>query len=203
MRDLTIEGVASIKGGEYGLLSVDGVGKCTGDIQAETLLVDGVFRCFGSIRAGIMRCDGLSQIHGNIKAEKLSIDGLMKVSGGTKIEATEITCDGMIQLSGEISADHIDSDGFISADEIVGDSINIRSRRNHFWDFFRPRHSRIKLIEATDIELRGVVAQTVNGTNVIIRSGCLIENLDCSGTLFIDHGAQVRNLTGSFTRREA
>jgi len=202
MRDFTIDGVASIKGGEFGLLSVDGVGKCTGDIQAETLLVDGVFRCFGSIKAGLMRCDGMAQIHGDIKADTISIDGMMKVSGGTKIEATEITCEGMIELSGEISADRIDSDGFISADEIVGDSINIRSRRNHFWDFFRPHHSHIKLIEATDIELRGVVAQTVNGTNVIIRSGCTIENLDCSGMLFIDPSSQVRNLTGSFTRRE-
>ena len=203
MRDVTIEGVGSIKGGEYGLLSIEGVCKCNGDIQAETLLVEGVFKCFGSIRAGSMSCEGMSQIHGDIKAEKISIEGMMKVSGGTKIEATEITCEGMIELSGEISADRIDSDGFISADEIVGDSINIRSRRNHFWDFFRPHHSRIKLIEATDIELRGVEAQTVNGTNVVIRSGCTIENLDCSGTLFIDPRSQVRNLTGSFTRRDA
>ena len=203
MRDLNIEGVATIKGGEYGLLSVEGIGKCIGDIQAETLLVDGVFRCHGSIKAGSMSCDGLSQIHGNIQAEKISIDGLMRVTGGTKIEATEITCDGMISLSGEISADRIESDGFISADEIVGVSIHIRSRRNHFWEFFRSRQSRIKLIEATDIDLRGVLAQTVNGTNVVIRSGCVIENLDCSGTLFIDHGAQVRNLTGSYTRRDA
>jgi len=203
MRDLTIEGIATIKGGEYGLLSVDGIGKCTGDIQAETLLVDGVFRCLGSIKAGSMSCDGLSQIHGNIQAEKISIDGLMKVTGGTKIEATQITCDGMIRLAGEISADRIDSDGFISADEIVGDSIHIRSRRNHFWEFFRPYQSKIKLIEATEIELRGVVAQTVNGTNVTIQSGCVIENLDCSGTLFIASGAQVRNLTGSYTRRQS
>ncbi len=201
MQNLKIEGMGTVNGGEYGTVSIEGMGKCNGDIKAETLTVEGLFDCRGSVNAGLLQCEGVSKIRGNIHADRINIEGVVTVSGGTKIEAAEIVCEGIITVDGEISADSIRSDGFMNAKEITGDNIFIRSRRHRFFGLFRSSHSRIDLIEATTIELRGVIAQSVNGRDIIIDSGCTIENLDCSGSLFISPASRVHNITGTYTKR--
>lgn len=203
MQDLKFEGLGHIYGGEYGTVSVEGMAKCVGDLIAATLSVQGVLRCNGSIHTGTFDCEGMAKIQGNIHADKIVIAGILTVSGGKKIEANKIVCEGIIRFDGELSADHIDSDGLISADSIVGDFIRIRSRSNRFLSLFQSKHSNIRLIEATTIDLRGVIANTVNGKDIYIDRGCRIENLDCSGTLYIDRDAWVGTVTGDYTKRNA
>lgn len=196
MQDLKIDGYAKITGGDYGNVSIDGMATCDGDITAVRLTVDGMLKSEGSLDAKTLDCDGMTKVRGAVRAGKMSIDGMLTVRGG-KIEADEIECDGLITVNGEISADVIKADGCIDACEITGDSIYIRSRRHIFFPFFRGRKSRIKLIEATTVELRGVESESVNGTNVRIDWGCRIESVDCSGTLWISPGARVKNVSGS------
>lgn len=123
---------------------------------------------------------------------------MLKVTEGNKITAESIECDGVITVRGEISADSISADGFIDAAEITGDSIRIRSHVRGLWLWFG-KHSRINMIEATRVELRGVVADSVNGCDVRIDRGCRIKAVDCSGTLWISPGAQVGKITGTYT----
>lgn len=199
MQNLKIDGYAKITGGEYGNVSIDGMATCDGDLAADRLTVDGMLQGKGSIEAKEIDCDGMTKVRGTVRAGTMRIDGMLSVRGG-KIEADEIECDGLITVNGEISADVIKADGCIDADEITGDSIYIRSRRHMFFPFFRGRKSRIKLIEATTVELRGVESQSVNGRDVRIDWGCRIESVDCSGTLWISNGARVRNVSGTYTR---
>jgi cytoskeletal protein CcmA (bactofilin family) len=203
MENLKIDGMGTVTGGEYGNVSIDGMGKCTGDLSAETVSIDGMFRCSGKLTAKKLHCDGMATFFGDIKAENVEIDGMITVAGESRMEAAEIVCDGYIKLGGEISADVIKADGYISAREITGDNIYIHSRGHRFFGLFHRPHSHIELIEATTVELRGVVAQTVNGRDVTINSGCTIENLDCSGTLYISSGSRVRNISGNFSRKES
>jgi cytoskeletal protein CcmA (bactofilin family) len=197
MQNLKIDGAAKIAGGEYGILTVDGMATCLGDITAETMSADGMLKCEGDVKAGTLQCDGMTKIRGNLKAGRIDVDGMLKVSG-SKIEADEIECDGMIKIDGEISADVIKADGCIDAEEITGDSIYVRSHRHFALPFFRRTGSRIKLIEATTVELRGVAAESVNGKDVRIGRGCRIANVDCSGTLWISPWAHVGNVTGDY-----
>ena len=197
MRDLTIDGMSKIDGGEYGTLKIDGMATCTGDLSAETAIVDGMFTGEGDVTVGALNCDGMAKIRGNVKAGKLEVDGMLKV-GGCKLEADEITCDGMIKIRGEISADAIKADGCIDAEEITGDSIYVRSHRHFFVPIFHHAGSHIKLIEATTVDLKGVVAESVNGKDVRIRRGCRIDSVDCSGTLMISPWARVGTVTGDY-----
>lgn len=203
MQDLKIDGVGTISSGEYGTLQVDGIGKCTGDIKAEKISVDGILRCTGNLEAGLLDCDGLVRVQGDIKVGLMDIDGLLRVSGGTRIEADEIRCDGMIKLEGEVSADSIKADGFINAREIVGETIRINSGIPWFLRLFWKKRSRIPLIEATTVELRNVLADSVNGKDITIGRGCRIGRLDCSGTLFVARSARVKEITGEYTLRGA
>lgn len=198
MQDFKIDGIGKISGGEYGNLAIDGVGSCDADLRAERLRVDGTFTCSGSLSAGEFDCDGLATVNGSLKAGKLYVDGLLSVVGA-KVEATEIFCDGLLNVDGELSADRIEADGCVSAREIVGDRIRILSRHRGFLLF--SKKSRIELIEATDVDISGVIAREVNGKNVSIGPRCRVEAVDCSGTLYVSPRARVGTITGNYTAR--
>lgn len=203
MQSISFEGVGKMNGGEYSAVNVDGVCSCVGNIKAESIDIDGVFKCSGTIETDLLDCDGTAEFKSNIKAKRIEVDGVITVKGGTKIEASEIICDGVIKIDGEISADIIHADGFINAREIVGDQVTIKSRIGAIASMFTKwNYSTVDLIEATTISLRGVAAKFVNGKDITIGPRCKIDNLDCSGTLYIDKSAVVNNITGNYTFRE-
>jgi cytoskeletal protein CcmA (bactofilin family) len=199
MRNGKVEGVASINGGVYDDLKIDGVCTAGGSITVKRLDVNGVFTCKGDLTADVLDCDGVVNIEGNLRAKSCDIDGAVNVSGN-KIEADEIVCDGALSIRGQISADTIRADGYINATEIVGDNITINSSRRLF--FFgivvnfrkatgRPEFSVVDLIEATTVRLRGVKAKEVNGHDVEIGKNCEIERVSASGKLNISPRAKV------------
>ena len=199
-----IDGVVTFPGGSFDELRIDGVCTAEGAIEANILDIDGVFTAKDDVRADELDCDGVVTIQGNLRVKKAKIDGVTTIQGA-KMEADHIVCNGVLTADNQISADIIEADGFINAREIVGDRIYIRSfRRSSVFKIFLkvreafgdPDFSKINLIEATTIELRGVRAQAVNGQNVIIGPACIIDRVDCSGTLKVDTDAKVGEITG-------
>lgn len=202
MNGFTINGVGTIDGGKFDSLKIDGIGKCTEDIEAENIEIDGMFECNGNIKAGLFDCDGMTKLKGNLEAKKLDVDGMLSVKSG-KIEAEEIYCDGLITADGEVSADLIEADGYICAQEIVGDKVSIKSKKRNikFVKLFHKK-SEINIIEATTIALEGVWANAVNGRDITIGPHCEIKSIDCNGTLSIHEKATVGSVTGQYTMRK-
>ena len=201
----TFEGVVTFPGGRFDELRVDGVCVAEGAIDADTLDVNGVFTAKSDVRADELDCDGVIAIEGNLRVKKANIDGVITVHGD-KVEADYIRCDGVLSAKGQVSADIIEADGFINATEIVGDKITIKSfRKSAFFKLFMKIReaftdsdfSKIDLIEATTIELRGVRAKTVSGQDVTIGPLCVIGRVDCSGELRIDAEATVKEIVGA------
>ena len=52
------------------------------------------------------------------------------------------------------------------------------------------------MIEATEINVNGIRCRNLNGHNVTIGPECEIENVDCTGELYIDPQAQVKMVNG-------
>lgn len=202
MQNIKIDAIGTISEGVYGTVKIDGIGTCEGNLKAERLDVDGKFKCYGELIAGSLDCDGIATFAGNLKVGRMDVDGMLTVTEGNQIDAEHIECDGVISIHGQISADTLVADGKIDAEEIVGDSITIDSNATLLGILFLKKLSSIGLIEATHIRLSGVHAQTVNGQDVHIGPNCSIENLDCSGSLYIHPSSEVRNLTGSYTRHD-
>jgi hypothetical protein len=184
-------------------MNVDGVVTVKGEgrIVADEIFSDGVFKCLGEVEVGLLESGGTATFHANIRAKKLVVDGVLTVKGDGRIEADEIVCGGVI-TAGEVSADRINADGIINAKEIVGDNIIIRSHMNKVLRFFAKKFSNVELIEATTIELYGVIAKSVSGKDIIIGKNCSIDTVDCSGTLAIDKSAQVGKITGEYTMKD-
>ena len=183
MQDFHIEGVGSINGGEFGNITVEGVGNCSGNIKADMVRIEGVFNCKGGLEVNMLDCEGVADFHSDIRAKKIVVEGVLNAKREAKIEAEEIICEGVIKTGGEVSADVIRAEGCIEADEIVGDKIFIDSDYHPRFvaRLFRRWRSEVRLIEATTIELRGVSATSVNGKDITIGPDCKIENIDCNG----------------------
>lgn len=204
MQDFRMEGISKISGGEFGKIKIEGVGTCSNHIKANELNVEGVFNCTGVVEADYFYCGGVANFKADIRAKKISVEGVISEAAGTKIEAGQIVCDGVIKTGGEISADFVNAEGCIEADEIVGDRviINSHSHARKLVQLFNRIHSKARLIEATTIEISGVTADTVNGSDITIGPNCTIENIDCSGVLSIDRSSFVRNITGNYMMRD-
>lgn len=201
MGDFMLEGIGSISGGTFDTVRIEGIGSCSEDMKVVNLNIEGIYTCSGKVDVELLYCEGMAEFKADIRAKKISIEGIFNQSGNTKIEASEILCQGVIKTSGEISTDVLDALGCVEAREIVGDHIKICSRKPRHRFFVIGVRSKIKVIEATTIELYGVKSTTVNGKDIIIGEKCVIETVDCCGTLFIDESAVVKNITGEYTRK--
>jgi cytoskeletal protein CcmA (bactofilin family) len=193
-----VEGITNIHGGNYQELFIEGVCNSSNDITSKKLDVEGVFNCNGNLEADELFCEGTAHINGNVRAKTLNVEGLANIDG--KLEADHVSCWGLVRVQEEISADVIEAKGLIVGREIVGDSVLIRSEV-HAW--LRPhilKKYAINFIEATTIELHRVRAKLVNGHTIRIGKKCVIEKIDCSGTLYIHPQAKVNEVVGNYER---
>ncbi len=208
MRNITLEGLGKINGGEYDIINVEGVGDITGDIKASRLIVEGVLKCNGSIDADEMNIEGVITLNKSVRVKELKIEGVVNHKK-EKIEADHIYCEGVLNSDGEISADRIEVEGHISAPEIYGEDIKIinynplLNKDVHFNIFGFGFHNRkgkdyssIGVMEATNIELSNVKAKSVRGNNVTIGPKCVIDEVECDGALSIDSRAKVGKVNG-------
>lgn len=119
----------------------------------------------------------------------------------------------MIQTKGEINADELTAEGSIQGRDIYGDKVVIHTENKGYnlYSSLKAKlkgensqcGSRVKNIEATEIDLINVEAENVSGTNVTIGKGCHIDCVDCAGVLSIDPTATVKAVTGNYTRSDA
>jgi cytoskeletal protein CcmA (bactofilin family) len=221
MNDIKIDGRGTMNGGTYGDVRVNGSGDCDGDILAQSVEINGMFKCRGAIEAKSFVCDGTTALYdsltadridvdgafkiegdGGIRAKTIDCDGAMRLKGNGNIEADTIRCDGFISTEGEVSADKMDINGMLKAREIVGDEIKIRSHMNKFIKHFFSKYSEVGLIEATTVDVSGVLAKSVSGHNVRIGPKCMIDHVICNGTLSISKKAEIKEISGEYTMQE-
>lgn len=201
---------------DAGEMEINGAVKAAGGAGIENAEVSGALTVTGKLECTSVTCDGAIKVSEDMTAATIEVDGALNVKGGVSADSIEV--DGVLNAGGQVSADKVHVEGSISAAEVVGDEVTIGQQDRLFTGLGititvgdkkisvgsdsgrrEQRTSTIGLIEATTINLEGVAAQTVNGTDVTIGPGCVIENLDCNGTLRVAPSAQVANITGNCT----
>lgn len=176
----------------YGRLDCDGMMRTAGNAKAKEADIDGMVNVSGSFETERLTADGSVKIGGELRADTACINGMLKCGGD--LNAREIHSEGLISVNGAISADLIDSDGMVCADSIVGDTVNIRSAAGRFVKWIMAKKSTVRLIEATNVTISKLDAETVNGENVTIGPKCRVKTVDCSGNLTIDPTAVVETI---------
>jgi len=224
-----IEGIQSMKGGEFDSTKIAGIVTINGDITTNKMHVEGVSTIKGKVKAARLHVEGVTSISDDIISDDVDVEGLMNLSGnlkagsldiqgiirskGDKIEAEKITCEGVLNFDGEISADIVNAEGIICANEICGDQISVESVsiEPYHWlkkgirslvgleDEGRDSFSKIDLIEGTTVKLRNVRAKEVNGNDITIGKNCTVDKVDCDGTLSVSRSATIGEITGEYT----
>ncbi len=196
METKKLEGVMTIAGGHYDEnIDINGVITCNGDLSAQSAKLDGVLTVNGNVTVEQkISIGGVVTIKGNIRAKEVYNDSVCTIKGS--VEADTIQCQGVLSCKQQLSGDLVEIQGALSAKEVVGEKVVLHcgSKRGGF--FKRKDLSHVDLIEATEIEIDGICSQNVNGHTITIGSQCHIDNVDCSGTLSIAPGAEVKTING-------
>jgi hypothetical protein len=206
MKDVKIEGVGTIYGGDYEKISIEGIGKLKGDATTNITTVEGMCKLKGMIITDQFICDGIVRAFRDIKAKRVEIEGVLKLRRAS-ISADSIRCHGVMVCTDEVSADDIHIDGACSVARMYGDNIVIESRETSIIDSQIPTSllsfsslyfgrklstdkSLVDVIECTHLEASGLKAKTVRAQSVKL-SNCVIDTLDCIGEMIIDDSCRI------------
>lgn len=219
MNDIHISGTGTVTPGQYDSVTVSGMGKCPGALRADEITVNGTFKVEGSsecrkltvngtfkgqgaLSAEEVVCNGAATVEDDMTANTLSVAGVLHCEGD-KLQSRELSCAGILTMDGLVSCDQIHVTGILKAEQLEGRSIRIRSHRpellRRFW--LSKGLSRVDYIQGEEVELSGVTAETVTGTNITIGPDCNIERIRCNGTLKLDPTAVVEDIAGDYKMR--
>ena len=226
MQDIMICGKGKIIEGNYGSIQVNGFASCNSSLQAETIAVCGNLHCRGSVSLQTLECNGFTVCDGTLETENIIVHGSLHCRGsvdtqtlecsgsahfsdrmcvkhmtisGTVVvkgdlkDVREVICSGKLHVSATVSADQINVDGQLDAEQVEGKHIRIDST-------YKISRSKIKRLQGDSLELAGVHAKEVCGKDIVIGPACVIDHVDCSGTLKIDQDACVKSVTGCYTQ---
>lgn len=201
MRNIKIDGVGNVNGGEYDNIEIDGVCNIKEEITAKDIKIGGVFECTAKVEAENITCEGVGNFKAPIRAERVDITGVMNMKGAP-IEAKSIICEGVLTSNSELNADKVVIDGRVKAKEIYGEEVYICKDfgvGRIFNKLFNISNSlsKVELIEATNVKINNIKVKVVNGQNVTIGEFCDIEEVDCTGNLIIHPNAKVGIIHGA------
>lgn len=199
MAENKIHGVTTVGGGQYEELVVNGVITVNGDLAAQSINVDGVVTVNGGLESeSFIKVDGVVTVNGKMRAQFVDVDGVVSIN--EDVEADHVKIDGVVSSKAQISADLVEGRGVINAEEIVGEKVilHCEHKKRHLFSLGRKDRDkpRVGTIEATEIDVDGIRVENLNGHNITIGPQCVVENVDCSGTLRIAPEAQVKNING-------
>ena len=78
IRDVRLDGMGSIDGGEYANVSVGGMGKVRGDLACASLNINGKARLLGQVAAQEFVCNGMATCRRQLRAKEIRVSGLLK-----------------------------------------------------------------------------------------------------------------------------
>lgn len=198
MKDIKLDGISKINGGEYATVTVAGITQIKGNLIAQSFSVDGTCKITGNTTTDELFCNGIAEISGSLKSINIKVEGMLIVTG-ENIDATTLVCSGTIKAKNHIHSKVLASSGIITAKKVAGNRITVKSQPNKIMKLFFPPASKIDIIKADHIELSGVKSQKVFGQDIIIGPYCEIEDIECSGTLKVNKRSTVNNIIGDYS----
>lgn len=110
--DVAITGTGTYDDVDCDRFRVNGTGKVSGDLLAETATVNGTASVGGDAEVTTLDSDGTLTVSGAVRAETVELGGTAKVSGD--LHADEATVDGTGKVGGDASVDHVVADGTLN-----------------------------------------------------------------------------------------
>lgn len=201
MGKTVFESIGTLHAGTYEDIEVEGVVKIDGDIVFRDMEIDGVCNGSGAMSGKKLEVNGVCKVQGDIRVDHFIVDGLMSTYDG-KIYANQIEIAGQLTNHGEVSADRVVIDGIIHLNELVGDVIEVNAARSiksfHLGNLFKKENSgcQIQMIECTRLYASDTACKKISAREIVLENGCVVEEIDCDGSLTYDHTCKIKKING-------
>lgn len=125
--DVTVNGGGTIGTGVYAVVTINGAGTVTGDIDCETMRINGAGTVNGAVVATSVTVNGSGTFNATVQAGEVLANG--DASFGTSAGIGRLRVKGRTSLAGSLAAREIDLrgilrvDGDLSADTLVGEGV--------------------------------------------------------------------------------
>lgn len=180
-----------------GEVRTSGAFKCEGNLTGGSVNSSGSASVSGNLKAGMLNAPGALSVGGNVTASEMRVNGSLKVGGDCEADGFHAT--GVLNVGGIINADVVSiqlSRAESNVGSIGGSQVTVsRTPAAGFLSSLLMKANvgclNCESIEGDTLDLTGVKAATVRGTNVVIRSGCHIDRVEYSESCSIDGEATV------------
>lgn len=201
--DIKIEGIGTITEGNYRRIGIEGVGKIRGAVQFEEMSVEGTCNTGGSVTGTKLSVSGLMKVEGDVRVRCLSVEGLLKTASN-KVYADVITVEGMLKNAGEVNADQIMIRGRVNFNDLFGDHIEINQSQHVTHFFFGKKNifskkNQAHTIECDYLKACAMVCDTICATTIELSNHCVINTINCNGTLTYDATCIIHHIEGECT----
>ena len=169
---------------------------CAGKLIAGNLVTSGSAKIQGDLESGPIQSTGSLNVGGDVEAASIRSSGGLHVDGD--VEADSFTTTGALEVGGMVNADTVDiqvSVGQLKVGAIGGSDVRVtHSASGNLLSMLGTAGSLVcSSIEGDQVDLTAVKAEMVRGTNVVIRGGCDIDQVEYSETCTVDGEARVGN----------
>lgn len=183
MKNEEINGISSISGGEYGNITVNGIGKIKNSASVENIFVNGIMKAKAELSVGYMEVNGVMNCLSSLKCRSMNINGIINVKK-SELNAENIKCDGMVKAKEAISADEINVCGVVKTKLLSGENIKIKKLDNLKKNKrYEKKCSKIENAECTYFEGENVKIKELHADSVILKGKSVVEKLYCRGSV--------------------
>ena len=203
--DTKISGSGKIGQGEYNLIKISGSGAIEGPVTFETFKVSGSCKVCpdATLEGNEMHISGSLHSENDMKVRSLKASGSCHLQG--KIYADEIYVSGSLKSSEEVNADIVEIRGMATLNDLFGEQITFIPENCNSFNFFRfAKHrklSNVKNIECTTLEAECLQCDTISAENILLTDGCVVNHIQCDGTLSYDSTCQIGTVEGNCAQK--
>lgn len=149
------------------------------NLKSDVVKIFGTMNVNGDLAGEKIVIKGAGDIGGNVLGEELDVKGGFSVKGNCEVETFRL--EGGFQIGGLLNAGSINIElkyGESSADEIGGETINIRKKPSFLGFNKHLGKLMTNLIEGDHIYLENTVAKIVRGNSIELGPGCEIGTVE-------------------------
>ena len=165
--------------------------------------ISGSIHSKSEIKVNTLHVSGSLHSENDMKVRSLKASGSCHLQG--KIYADEIYVSGSLKSSEEVNADIVEIRGMATLNDLFGEQITFIPENCNSFNFFRfAKHrklSNVKNIECTTLEAGCLQCDTISAENILLTDGCVVNHIQCDGTLSYDSTCQIGTVEGNCAQK--
>ena len=185
--EISINGVGTFRGETSAQrVSVNGTATFRSHVQTQAFNVGGNAKVQGDLEVEILDIDGNLKVEGHVKGDTIDNDGRLVIIGSCEVETFE--SHGQIKILEGLNAETVHLEIALKCEikEIGGSQIKVRRilpYATKFLDNIFPTVLYIDQIEGDIVDVEYTDAKTISGHDIFIGEGCIVNQVEYTGTL--------------------